>query len=143
MLTALCWVLGDAEMKQVFLDLLERRQRGRSGVAVETESVTESVTVTENETVTETTSGGIGPALGHVPGPGRGIKGSPGTGPGAEVRVPSKTGRTETSMERGLWTDGGTSTWTALPQRSLPSGTFTTARSPASCSSDASCSWRG
>ena len=126
--------------KQVFLDLSEIRQRGRSGA--ETESVNESVTVIENETVIETTSGDTGPALDHVPGRGTGIKGSLGIGLGAEVRVPSKTGRTETSMERGIWTDGGISMWTALPQRSPPLGTFIMAKLPASCSLDALCSWR-
>lgn len=126
----------------MFVDLLGTRQRRRSGAGAETESETESVTVIviENETVIETTSGDTGPALDHVPGPGRGIKGSLDIGLGAEVRVPPKTGRTETSMGRGIWTDGGISTWTALPRKSLLSGTFTMAKLPASCSLDALCS---
>lgn len=130
--------IGLVLFTQVFVDLLGTRQRRRSGAGAENESVTG--TVIENETATETTSGDTGPALGHVPGPGRGIKGSLGIDPGAEVRVPPRNGRTETSMGRGIWTDGGISTWTALPRKSLLSGTFTTARSPASCSLDALCS---
>lgn len=141
--------LGDMEVElgwflftQVFIDLLGTRQRRRSGAGAESETETGSgsVTVTgteiaiENETAIETTSGETGPALG------RGIKGSLDTGPGAEVRVPPKSGRTETSTGRGTWTDGGISTWTALPRKSPLSGTFTMAKLPASCSLDALCS---
>ena len=118
--------------QQVFVGVLGTRRRRRSGV--------ESETATAIVSAIETTSGDTGPA--HVPGPGRGIRGSLGIGPGAEVRVPPETGRTETSTGRGIWTDGGISMWTALPPKSPPSGTFTTARSPASCSLDALCSWR-
>lgn len=134
---ALCWALGDTKMDlgwffftQVFVDLLGTRQRRRSGAGAETEGVTVTVTVIviENESVIETTSGDTGPALDHVPGPGRGIKGSLDIGLGAEVRVPPKTGRTETSMGRGIWTDGGISMWTALLQKSLLLGTFTMAK---------------
>lgn len=114
--------------------MLGTRQRRRSGA--------ESETASETETAIETISGDTGPALDHVPGPGRGIRGSLDISPGAEVRVPPETGKTETSMGRGIWTDGGISTWTALPQKSPPSGTFTTAKLPASCSLDALCSWR-
>lgn len=43
----------------------------------------------------------------------------------------------------GIWTDGGINTWTAPPpEETTPLGTFTTARWPASCSLDVSCSWR-
>lgn len=130
--------------KQVLFDLLGTRQRKRSGAGAESETATaiEIETESETETAIGTTSGDTGPALGHIPGPGRGIKGSLDIGPGAEVRVPPKTGRTETSMGRGIWTDGGISMWTALPRKSLPSGTFTMAKLPASCSLDALCSWR-
>lgn len=103
-------------------------------------TATASVTGSGSETVIETTRGDTGPAHGHIPGPGRGIKGSLDIGLGAEVRVPPKTGRTGTSMGRGIWTDGRINTWTALPRRSLPLGTFTMAKLPASCSLDASCS---
>lgn len=128
--------------------MLGTRQRRRSAAGAATESESESVTVTvtvtvrESETATETTSGDTGPVLDHVPGPGREIKGSLDIGPGAEVRAPPKTGRTETSMGRGIWTDGGISMWTALPRKSPLSGTFTMAKLPASCSLDALCSWR-
>lgn len=118
--------------------MLGTRQRRRSGAG----AATGTENVTETETVIETTRGDTGPAPGHVPGPGKGIKGSPGIGPGAEVRVPPKTGRTGTSMGKGLWTDGGISMWTARPRKSLPSETFTMAKLPASCSLDALCSWR-
>ena len=120
--------------------LLGTRPRKRSAAGAESES--ETVTASENENVIETISGDTGSALDRVPGPGTGIRGSLDTGPGAEVRVPPEIGKTETSMGIGIWTDGEISTWTALPQKSPPSGTFTTARSPALCSLDVLCSWR-
>jgi hypothetical protein len=126
--------------------LLGTGQRRKSGVGAENETVTETETVTviesETETGAETTNGDTDPAPGRIPGPERGIKGSLDIGPGAGVRVPSKTGRTGTSMEKGTWTDGGISMWTALPLKSLPLGTFIMAKLPASCSLDALCSWR-
>ena len=124
--------------------LLGTRPRKRSAAGAESETVTESESESENENenVIETISGDTGPALDHVPGPGTGIRGSLDTGPEAEVRVPPEIGKTETSMGNGIWTDGGISMWTALPQKSLPSETFTMARLPASCSLDVLCSWR-
>lgn len=125
---------------QVLVDLLGTGQRRRRGVGAETATETETGTGTETRTETEieteteseieieTISGDTGPALGHVPGPGRGLRGSLDTGPGAEVRVPSKIGRIGKSMGRGIWTDGGISMWTVLPLKSLPLGTFTTAK---------------
>lgn len=117
---------------QVLVDLLGTGQRRRRGVgaetATETETGTGTETRTESEIEIETISGDTGPALGHVPGPGRGLRGSLDTGPGAEVRVPSKIGRIGKSMGRGIWTDGGISMWTVLPLKSLPLGTFTTAK---------------
>lgn len=50
-------------------------------------TVTETVTVTESENESETTSGDTDPALDHVPGLGRGIKGSLDTDRGAEAQV--------------------------------------------------------
>lgn len=102
--------------------LLGTRPRKRSAAGAESE------TVTASENVIETISGDTGPALDHVPGPGTGIRGSLDTGPGAEVKVPPEIGKTETSMGSGIWTDGGINTWTALPQKNPPLGTFTTAR---------------
>lgn len=128
--------------KQVFVDLLGTRRRRRSGAGAATGTENGTEIGSETETVIETTKGDTGPAPGHVPGPGKGIKGSLGIGLGAEVRVPPKIGRTGTSMGRGIWTDGGISMWTVLPQKSLPSETFTMAKLPASCSLDALCSWR-
>lgn len=95
-------------------------------------TVTGTVTRTENETEseieTETISGDTDHALGHILGPGRGLRGSLDTGLGAEVRVPSKIGKTGKSMGRGIWTDGGISMWTALPLKSLPLEIFTMAK---------------
>lgn len=130
------WNWGGFFFKQVLINLLGTSQRRRSGAGAGIES--ETVTVTVTESAIETTNGDTGPA----PGPGRGIKGSLDIGLGVEVRVPQKTGRTETSMERGIWTDGGISMWTALPRKSPPLGTFTMAKLPASCSLVALCSWR-
>lgn len=103
-----------------------------------TETGTETVTRTENEIEIEneteseieieTISGDTDHALGHILGPGRGLRGNLDTGLGAEVRVPSKIGKTGKSMGRGIWTDGGISMWTALPLKSLPLETFTMAK---------------
>lgn len=94
----------------------------------ETETETGIENEIENEIEIETINGGTDPALGHIPGPGRGLRESLDIGPGAEVRVPSKIGKTGKSMGRGIWTDGGISMWTALPLKSLPLGTFTMAK---------------
>lgn len=99
-----------------------------TGTETRTESKIETETETESETEIETISVDIDPALGHIPGHGRGLRGSLDTGPGAEVRVPSKIERTGKSMGRGIWTDGGISMWTALPLKSLPLGTSTMAK---------------
>lgn len=97
-----------------------------------TETGTETVTRTENEIEIEieieTISGDTDHALGHILGPGRGLRGNLDTGLGAEVRVPSKIGKTGKSMGRGIWTDGGISMWTALLLKSLPLETFTMAK---------------
>lgn len=94
----------------------------------ENETESESETETESEIEIETISGDADHALGHILGPGRGLRGSLDTGLGAEVRVPSKTAKTGKSMGRGIWTDGGISMWTALPLKSLPSEIFTMAK---------------
>lgn len=146
------WNWVDWFFRQVLVDLLGTGQRRRRGAGAETatetetgtgtETRTESEIETEKESEIEIISGDTGPALGHIPGPRRGLRGSLDTGPGAEVRVPSKIGRIGKSMGRGIWTDGGISMWTVLPLKSLPLGTFTMAKWPASCSLVALCSWR-
>lgn len=105
-----------------------------------TETGTGTVTRTENETEIEneneseseieieTISGDTDHALGHILGPGRGLRGSLDTGLGAEVRVPSKIGKIGKSMGRGIWTDGGISMWTDLPLKSLLLEIFTMAK---------------
>lgn len=91
-------------------------------------TVTRIENETEREIEIETISGDADHALGHILGPGRGLRESLDTGRGAEVGVPSKTAKTGGSMGRGVWTDGGISMWTALPLRSLPSEISTMAK---------------
>lgn len=50
------------------------------------------------------------------------------------VGVPAGTTRRGRSLERKAASDGGISTWTGPHQKSLPLGTSTMAKSPASCS---------
>lgn len=101
-----------------------------TGTGTGTVTRTENETEIENETESEieTISGDTDHALGHILGPGRGLRGSLDTGLGAEVRVPSKIGKTGKSMGRGIWTDGGISMWTVLPLKSLPLEIFTMAK---------------
>lgn len=93
-----------------------------------TENEIEIENETESEIERETISGDTDHALGHILEPGRGLRGNLDTDLGAEVRVPSKIGKTEKSMGRGTWTDGGISMWTALPRKSLPLEIFTMAK---------------
>lgn len=124
----------------MLVDLLGTGRKRRRGVGAGIETGTGTETGTESET--ETISGDTGLVLDHIPGLGKGIKGSPDIDPEAEVKVLPKTGRIGTNMGIGIWTDGGISMWTAPRLRSPPSGTFTMAKLPASCSLAALCSWR-
>lgn len=119
------------------------------GIGIETEIGIENETETDTEMVIETrTENGIGTeggttALGLVLGlaPGRGIGSAVMTDPEGG-RAAGAPGAAPPAHRRTL-TAGGTNTWTDPLQRSPPLGTFTAAKSLASCSLVASCSSKG
>lgn len=145
--------------------ILTEQKRADVTAAVAAEAETETATEIETETETETERGTARDGIALAPGPGlapeTAIDTGPETGTGIEREIETETeietvARKETNPPVGAsarpaprerqtetLTAGRTSTWTVLRLRSPPLGTYTAAKSPASCSSAASFSWRG
>lgn len=119
---------------------------GRTKADIAAEAEAETDTGTEIEPGIETETGGDAIALDRARDPGL----APETA--TEIETEAKEGRSPPAggsarpaperIRTGTGTAGKTNTWTGLLQRSLLWGTSTTARSPASCSSDVLSSWR-
>lgn len=107
------------------------------------EAEAEIETDTETEIVTKTGRGDV--VLVRAPGPDL----APETASGTATEIAANDGTNlhagvsaRRAPEKTKTETGRTNMWTVLHRRSHPSGTSTTAKSPVSCSSDASFSWK-